>query len=777
MNRKPYILFISILFTLLNAAVYEYEFNFSEPRIERENGHMLVNVEGCRLSGVQGEPLLPHYSFMIALPPGEEPESLELIRNNIKNYPVLLPLLPKQADRPYSAGRQERGLLKNEKVYELTQYKNDTITAATHVFRGTRVLTGVVLPVTYFPAAGNIELASSLTLRVRTRPSALLPQPPDPRTWLLKDIVLNPEILGSAAQNIPERMLIISKAEYAVHFNALMDFYKKYGIESEFLSVEAIEDSSLSGRDTQERIRNAIIGIYLEKGLDYLLIGGNSTIVPHRGLSCSVDSEGTIYSSNNIPADLYYAALDGDWDANGNSFFGEYIDSTGFDEADLLPELAVGRFPGANADELVYMIEKSMLYQAEPVIADMDQHVFFGESLWDDPETWGADYLDLLIGEQNENGYSTQGITDDITIHKHYDRDSATPWNRTAVKDELAAGRAFVHHSGHANTSYLMKFSTWDIQDSDFVIVNGMDHVNPVFYSHGCNCGGFDYRNNIASRLVNTPFLAVGGVFNSRYGWFNEGTTEGPAIHLHREFINALYGMRIHPFGWTHTMSRIATAPWVTAEDQHEQNALRWNFYTINVLGDPAMRLYSGTPQALDVVYDIGELPAGSLSATISWEGIPVSSARMTILDFENHILGIAESDHSGFVEVTLSDLPMSADSIYVHISAENTIPADTVFLLQKTAISIPEDYALLTVYPNPFNPETNIRFVIPVPGETQINVYDLKGRKVQELFNGNCVAGQHHIRFKADHLPAGIYICRLQSGATSISRKIVLLK
>ncbi|MBW6458621.1 MAG: T9SS type A sorting domain-containing protein, partial [FCB group bacterium] len=519
------------------------------------------------------------------------------------------------------------------------------------------------------------------------------------------------------------------------------------------------------------------IGIYLEKGLDYLLIGGNSTVVPHRGLSCSVDSDGTIYSSNDIPSDLYYAALDGDWDANGNGFFGEYNDTTGFDEADLLPELAVGRMPGANGTEIAYMIAKSMRYQAEPVIADMDRHVFFGESLWHDPETWGADYLDLLIGERDDNGYTTQGIPDNIDIYKQYERDSETPWNRETVKNELAAGRAFVHHSGHANTTYLMKFSTWDIQDSDFITVNGTDHAHPVFYSHGCNGGAFDNVNSIASRLVNTPVLAAGGVFNSRYGWFNEGTTEGPAIHLHREFMNALYGMRIHPFGWTHTMSRIATAPWVTAEDQHEQNALRWNFYTINVLGDPAMRLYSGTPETIDIEYDISGLASGSLSATISREGIPVSSARITVLDAENNLLGIAESNNSGFAEVMLQEMPMSGDSIYVHVRGNNILPADTVFHLQQTGISIPEDYDLLSVYPNPFNPETSIRFVLPEAGETEISIYDIRGKKVHVLVHAFRQAGEHHIRFNASHLSAGIYICRLQSGATRMNRKIVLLK
>ncbi|MBW6457999.1 MAG: hypothetical protein K0B52_02435, partial [FCB group bacterium] len=280
MKRKIYIILFSILFSLLNAAVYEYAFHFSEPEIRQQNGHLLVELADCGQSGVPGEPLMPAFPFMIALQPGEELLSVELFPSEMNNYPLMLPLLPKQADRPYSAGRSEQGLLKNEKVYELTQYRNDALTAAVHVFRGTPVLTGVIRPVTYYPAAGSIALASSMTLRIETRPGNILPQPPDARTYLLKDKVLNPEVLTSSTQVLPERMLIISKVEYAAHFEVLMDFYKKYGIESEFLSVEAIEDSSIAGRDTQERIRNAVIGIYLEKGLDYLLIGGNSTVVP-----------------------------------------------------------------------------------------------------------------------------------------------------------------------------------------------------------------------------------------------------------------------------------------------------------------------------------------------------------------------------------------------------------------------------------------------------------------------------------------------------------------
>ncbi|MCK4813206.1 MAG: hypothetical protein KAT14_04635, partial [Candidatus Marinimicrobia bacterium] len=429
------------------------------------------------------------------------------------------------------------------------------------------------------------------------------------------------------------------------------------------------------GRDIQERIRNTILDIYLQEGLDYILLGGNSSIVPHRGLSCIVNSGGDLVASDDIPADLYYAALDGDWDTDGDNIFGEYSDSIDYDEADLLPELAIGRMPADSIEQINNLIAKSMLYQAQPVVEDINKHVFFGEFLYDDPESWASDYLELLIGEHDDNGYTTQGVSQSINIFKWYDQDSADYWNQDIVKQELSAGRSFVHHNGHANYTSLMKFSTDQIEDSDFAAVNGIDHVNPIIYTHGCNCGGFDYPGNIGSRLVNSPVLAVGGVFNSRYGWFNEGSTEGPSIHLHREFVSAVYGLHFYQFGWAHTISKIATAPWVIADGQHEQNALRWTFYTTNILGDPVMRIFSETPREIQVNYDATILHNAVLTASVYRESDPIVGVGLSVHDQDGNILGFGISNSTGYVEISLSDSCAFGDSVYCYVSGENIIP------------------------------------------------------------------------------------------------------
>ena len=98
--------------------------------------------------------------------------------------------------------------------------------------------------------------------------------------------------------------------------------------------------------------------------------------------------------------------------------------------------------------------------------------------------------------------------------------------------------------------------------------------------------------------------IAVAFVGNSRYGWFNEGQTEGPSAHIHREFIDALYNQRENHIGATHMLSKINTAPWVEAGGQHEPGALRWCFYDCNVLADPTLQIWTDEPIAFSADYN-----------------------------------------------------------------------------------------------------------------------------------------------------------------------------
>lgn len=83
----------------------------------------------------------------------------------------------------------------------------------------------------------------------------------------------------------------------------------------------------------------------------------------------------------------------------------------------------------------------------------------------------------------------------------------------------------------------------------------------------------------------------------------------------------------------------------------------------------------------------------------------------------------------------------------------------------------------LLQNYPNPFNPTTNIRFTLTRPTSMSIIVYDLLGREVKVLFKGEKEPGEHTLVFDGADLPSGLYFYKLQTGAISHVRKMLLVR
>jgi hypothetical protein len=86
------------------------------------------------------------------------------------------------------------------------------------------------------------------------------------------------------------------------------------------------------------------------------------------------------------------------------------------------------------------------------------------------------------------------------------------------------------------------------------------------------------------------------------------------------------------------------------------------------------------------------------------------------------------------------------------------------------------------TNYPNPFNPETSIRFHLPQSGLTEICVYNLKGQMVRRLLSDNLVAGMHTVQWNGrddnkQPVASGMYLYRVQSGKQYYMGKMVLMK
>jgi len=103
--------------------------------------------------------------------------------------------------------------------------------------------------------------------------------------------------------------------------------------------------------------------------------------------------------------------------------------------------------------------------------------------------------------------------------------------------------------------------------------------------------------------------------------------------------------------------------------------------------------------------------------------------------------------------------------------------------VLNRTHVSVPATRVTLEQnVPNPFNPSTSIRFVLPARMRATLSVYDVAGRKVRVLRSGILAAGVHDVpwngRDGAGHgVGSGVYYYRLQAGTHAITRKMLLIK
>ena len=87
------------------------------------------------------------------------------------------------------------------------------------------------------------------------------------------------------------------------------------------------------------------------------------------------------------------------------------------------------------------------------------------------------------------------------------------------------------------------------------------------------------------------------------------------------------------------------------------------------------------------------------------------------------------------------------------------------------------EQFSLSQNYPNPFNPKTVVSFQLPVASHVVLTVYDLLGREVAVLVNGQNAPGSYEATFDGSGLASGVYIYRLQAGNFLVSKRLILLK
>ncbi|MGH7493046.1 MAG: T9SS type A sorting domain-containing protein [bacterium] len=124
----------------------------------------------------------------------------------------------------------------------------------------------------------------------------------------------------------------------------------------------------------------------------------------------------------------------------------------------------------------------------------------------------------------------------------------------------------------------------------------------------------------------------------------------------------------------------------------------------------------------------------------------------------------------------------LTAVKILIDNGNDGTIDDSMSVDNQSTAVEAPNEanspheYRLYQNYPNPFNASTEISFAVPRAGRVSLKIYDVVGREVATLVEGEVQPGLHRVKWEAGGLPSGMYFYRLQSGEVVVEVKAMLL-
>lgn len=99
-----------------------------------------------------------------------------------------------------------------------------------------------------------------------------------------------------------------------------------------------------------------------------------------------------------------------------------------------------------------------------------------------------------------------------------------------------------------------------------------------------------------------------------------------------------------------------------------------------------------------------------------------------------------------------------------------------------RPTAAIPAAYTLSQNFPNPFNPETDIRFSMPVTSVVKLEIYNMLGQRVRELLNGLKPAGEYRVRWdglddSGRQVSTGVYLYRLSTERFTTTKKMLLMR
>jgi len=617
--------------------------------VSNRDGYQVVDLtEATHELGLPGDPGLPSLRTRILVPHNATVVRVDhqaqeiLLETNCFVRPVAMPVPTDVRPTP--------------PVPNPTRYAADVMFPAevmhwdsrTHRIRDEQAVTVDITPIRYRAARREVYIATEITITVvYTVPDAYTitaSPPPGGHSTIfgahLRNLVENPEDISlpatpdGASQLAGDDScdyLVITSEELAPAFTALTQHRQSFNsyrcaIETTAGIAARYDGSRPDGRsDLQTQIRNCIRDYVNTRGITYVVLGGDDSIVPDR--DCYVAAGSFIESE--MPTDAYYAGLDGTWDDGDNDgIYGEH-GVAGVNEYDLEADVFVGRIPVRTASDATAYIAKVVAYETDPPAAILRKLMMGGKQLWasysgdrrpydtiddghlgfrDDRHPHVSD-VERLLRLSYRNNIQAYGWT---ASQVGYMFDTLTSWdgdgdagayaaNADNMEARFSEGWNFLFHDTHGNTGL------WNGEGSSLSVQNAsaLTGLTCFTYTIACDSGAFDRETSLGEAFLrNARGGALAYLGCSRYGWsgispafrdafqtilFRDRTaTIGPAFFAHKAAIEANYAYR------------------------------RWVHFGLNLQGDPALRIQGLEPDVALTTQDAWASESGSDNASLT---------------------------------------------------------------------------------------------------------------------------------------------------------------
>lgn len=596
-----------LMTSLLSAGQITKKYEFDEPLINQVGDYHQLTMFDCQNIANPGEPDIPRKAVSLLLPSGEEAVSITFSYGEKRRIEGNFFIRPFQRGYPLGYTGEKEITQPNPSIYNSNdKYPEITYgSLSTHFLRGHGIAYADICPFEYYPESGalyyfeniKVTIETARTDKAQTAFSKFLRTDKSTNNRLQKTVD-NTEMVGNLyGETITDTRdgeydyLIITDDLFYDAVLELANYKNRCGILTEIILLDSIE-ANYEGADTQEKMRNCIIDQYGTANIEYVLLAGDDEILPHRGF---FDDAGGYENEFDVPADIYFSNLDGNWNTDGDSRWGEP------GEDDLDGEVYIGRMAVDTETEITNFVNKSIMYQSQPCVNSIEHALMTGEDLgW---PIWGKEYKEeIRLGSSNW-GYTTVGIPTNIDVQTLYDYDNT--WSGLGnLIPSLNSGLNLVNHLGHANNTYMMKLYNSNINDVNCTN-DGIENGFYIVYSQGCYCGAFDNRDPyghygedcISEKWTTIQNGPVAIVSNSRYGWGNLSTTNGSSQYYDRQFFDAIFGEDITTIGAAQNDSKEDNNPFIG----YAQN--RWCYYCCNLFGEPTLDIWTALPEVIEATH------------------------------------------------------------------------------------------------------------------------------------------------------------------------------